>query len=218
MNCAIVLAAGESRRMGVPKLLLPFGKTTVIGHVVDQLLESVIDKVYVVAGCEAHRIAEELSGRPVAVVINPDYQAGMLSSVRCGLRALPRSCEVILVALGDQPAVTSTLVDRLVRAFTTTDKGILVPLHAGRRGHPVLFSERYRSEVLTRYDDVGLRGLLQAHADDVFELGVSTPAVLSDMDRPDDYRRELALYKERKERGEKRRSPDRGAGGETRLD
>ncbi len=200
MSCAIVLAAGESRRMGAPKMLLPFGKTTVIGHVVDQLLKSVIDEVYVVAGHQASRVTEELSGRPVSVVINPDYRAGMLSSVRCGLRALRPACEPILVALGDQPAITSSLIDRLAQAFTATDRGIVVPLYRGQRGHPLLFSQRYCKQILTRYDDVGLRGLLYAHPDDVLEYRVSTPAVLSDIDDPEDYRRELDSHRRKAKR------------------
>jgi molybdenum cofactor cytidylyltransferase len=191
MICAIVLAAGESRRMGSHKLLLPFGSTTVIAHIVDQLLRSVVNKVLVVVGHDEERVAEQLPGSSVEVVTNPNYKAGMLSSVRCGLQALPQECETVMVALGDQPAITSELVDEMVRLFSATDKGILVPLYRGRRGHPLLFSARYRDEILTRYDDVGLRGLLRAHPDDVLDLEVSTPAVLSDMDYPEDYRREL---------------------------
>ncbi len=191
MICAIVLAAGESRRMGSHKLLLPFGSTTVIAHIVDQLLGSVVNKVLVVVGHGEERVAEQLSRSSVEIVTNSNYSTGMLSSVRCGLQALPQECETVMVALGDQPAITSELVDEMVRLFSATDKGILVPLYRGRRGHPLLFAARYRDEILTRYDDVGLRGLLRAHPDDVLDLEVSTPAVLSDMDYPEDYRREL---------------------------
>ena len=194
MICAIVLAAGESRRMGAQKLLLPFGGKTVIAHVVDELLRSDIDAVYVVVGHEGNRITEELSGRSVTIVTNPNYKLGMLSSVRCGLQALPQKCEKVLVALGDQPAITSELVNQIVQSSSTTDKGILVPLYRGKRGHPILFSTRYRDEIMTSFDNVGLRGLLQAHPDDILELTVSTPAVLSDIDSPDDYRRELASF------------------------
>ena len=201
MICAILLAAGESRRMGSQKLLLPFGSSTVIAHIVDQLLRSLVDKVFVVLGHDAERIAEELSGRPINVVPNPNYKTGMLSSVRCGLQALPQQCEAVMVMLGDQPAITSELVDEMVRSFTSADKGILVPLYRGKRGHPILFSEHYRNEILTRYDNVGLRGLLHAHPDDIFELGVSAPRVLSDMDFPEDYRRELAALDENTEKG-----------------
>jgi len=193
MICAIVLAAGESRRMGVQKLLLPFGSTTVIAHIVAQLLHSVIDEVLVVVGHDGGKLVEALSGCPVTIVANPDYQSGMLSSVRCGLRALPPQCHAVMVALGDHPAITTKLIDDLVQAFTMNDKGIVVPVFRNKRGHPILFSPtRYRDEILTHYDDTGLRGLLHAHPDDVFELPASTEAVLFDMDYPEDYRRQLA--------------------------
>ncbi len=188
---AVVLAAGLSTRMGTQKMLLPFGGDTVIGHVVDQLLASALAQVAVVVGHEGDRVAEALAGRPVHVVVNERYADGMLSSVRCGLRALG-PCEGVLVALGDQPSITTTLVDELVAAYPCCGLGILVPLYEGRRGHPVLFADRYREEVLTNFDDVGLRGLMQAHPDDVAELPVADEAVLSDMDYPEDYRRELA--------------------------
>ena len=194
MICAIVLAAGESRRMGSQKLLLPFGKTTVIGHVVDRLLRSELDGVYVVVGHEGNRISEELSGRSGTIVTNPDYKLGMLSSVRRGLRALPQQCDKVFVVLGDQPAITAELVNRMVQSSSTTDKRILVPLYRGKRGHPILFSTRYRDEIMTSFDNAGLRGLLQSHPDDILELNVSTPAVLSDIDSPDDYRRALASF------------------------
>jgi molybdenum cofactor cytidylyltransferase len=191
MICAIVLAAGESRRMGSHKLLLPFGSTTVIVHIVDQLLRSVVNNVLVVVGHDEERVVEQLPGSSVEVVTNPNYRTGMLSSVRCGLQALPQACQAVMVALGDQPALTSELVDEMVRSYSATDKGILVPVYSGRRGHPLLFSAHYRYEILTHYDDVGLRGLMRAHPDDVLDLDVSTPGVLSDMDYPEDYRREL---------------------------
>ena len=200
MIYAVILAAGESHRMGAQKLLLPFGGVTVIEHIIDQLLNSAVDKVFVVTGHESNRIADQISSRAVTVVNNPDYQKGMLSSVRCGLGALPAECEKVLVALGDQPAITTELVNEMIGSLTTTDKGIMVPVYNGRRGHPILFSVRYCQEIRTHYDEVGLRGLMRAHPDDVFELEVSTATVLSDMDYPEDYRRELKLM-EKKQNG-----------------
>jgi len=180
--------------MGVPKQLLPWRTTTVLGEVLDQLGRSTLDEIYVVLGHEGERVAAELAGRRIHLLTNPDYHCGMLSSVRCGLRALPPTCEAVMVVLGDQPAITAELIDILINAFRSADKGILVPLHDGKRGHPLLFSARYRQEILSCYDAVGLRGLLLAHPDDVCELGVSTAAVLSDIDNPDDYRRELERW------------------------
>jgi molybdenum cofactor cytidylyltransferase len=204
MICAIVPAAGQSRRMGTAKQLLPWGSTTLLGHVVDQLCRSTVDQVYVVVGHEAKRIADALAGQPVRIVTNPDRDGDMLSSVRCALAELPPQCEAVLLALGDQPAITTELVDALIRAFasegSTAGKGIVVPTYDAKRGHPLLFSARYREEILHQYDDLGLRGLLQAHADDVYELSVSNPAVLADIDNPADYAREVARITSRENR------------------
>jgi len=191
MICAVVLAAGLSRRMGAQKLLLPFGGKTVISHIVDQLLASTVDEVHVVVGHQAERISAELSGWAVSIVNNPNYKSGMLSSVRCGLQNLPENCRAVLVVLGDQPSITTKLIDKMLRSFAKTEKSILVPLHKGKRGHPILFSSHYRDEILTHYGDVGLRGLLHSYPDDVFELNVPTSSVLFDMDYPEDYRREF---------------------------
>jgi len=196
MICAVVLAAGLSRRMGVQKLLLPFGGKTVIAHIVDQLLASTVDEVYVVVGHHAENIRAELSGRLVLVVNNPNYKSGMLSSVRCGLANLPEKCRAVMVLLGDQPSVTTGLVDQMLQTFATTEKSILVPLYKGKRGHPILFSSHYRDEILTHYSDVGLRGLLHSHPNDIYELAVSNASVLCDMDYPEDYRRELGSHEQ----------------------
>jgi molybdenum cofactor cytidylyltransferase len=193
MICAILPSAGQSRRMGVHKQLLPLAGTTVIGHIVDQLLRSKVDEVHVVVGHEADQIRRALSGRPVRIAVNPDYeQTDMLASIRCGLRTLPEACRAILVALGDQPAITPELIDAMIDSFSTCGKGIVVPVYNGKRGHPLLLDVRYRREILTGCDQVGLRGLLRAHAEDIFSLAVADARALGDMDYPQDYRRELA--------------------------
>jgi len=199
MICAIVLGAGLSSRMGAQKLLLPFGGKTVVSHIVDQLLASTVGKVHVVVGHQAERISAELSGRAVSIVNNPNYTSGMLSSVRCGLQNLPEKCRAVMVVLGDQPSVTTELIDQMLQSFAATEKSILVPLYKGKRGHPILFSSHYRDEILTQYGDVGLRGLLHGHSEDTFELAVSSASVLCDMDCPDDYRREIGLNEQNME-------------------
>ncbi len=198
MICAIVLAAGESRRMGTQKLLLDYDGKSVIRHIVDQITASIVESVYVVTGHDCDHVTKELSGSPASVVINDNYKLGMLSSLRCGISAIPGKFEAVLVALGDQPAVTSKLINEILEAYSKTDKGIVVPAYQGRRGHPVIVSIKYKDHILTRYDDVGLRGLLHEHSDDVFKLTVSTPDVCSDMDVPADYKRQLDLLKKKK--------------------
>jgi molybdenum cofactor cytidylyltransferase len=198
MICAVVLAAGESRRMGTQKLLLDYGGKSVIRHIVDQITASIVENVYVVTGHDSDQVTKELSDSPASVVINDNYKLGMLSSLRCGISATPEKCQAVLVALGDQPAITSKLINEIVEAYRNTDKGIVVPTYQGKRGHPVIVSMKYEDHILTRYDDVGLRGLLHEHSDDVFELTVSTPDVCSDMDIPADYKRQLDLMKKKK--------------------
>lgn len=204
MISAIILAAGLSKRMGAQKLLLPFDGGTVIGRIAGEILRSrKIARAFVVVGADGARVADALENATVlrnadrtrdffSFVTNPDPAGDMLSSVRCGLRALPPDCEAVLVALGDQPSIAAELVARMVRAFCGSGRGIIVPAFGGKRGHPLLFAARYCEEILTQYDDLGLRGLLQAHPKDVFELPADTAGVLSDMDYPEDYLRELS--------------------------
>jgi molybdenum cofactor cytidylyltransferase len=180
--------------MGKQKMLLPFRGSTVIAHIVDTLLSSAVERTYVVVGYRAEDIALALSGRAVSIVTNSDFDAGMLSSVRSGLQALPRECTGVLIALGDQPRIRKELVNDMAQAFLVSRRRIVVPVAGGQRGHPLLFSAEYRAEIAQCYGDVGLRGLLLAHPDDVFELAASSDAVLSDMDDPDDYRREREAF------------------------
>jgi len=182
--------------MGTQKVLLPFAGKTIIEHIVDQLLAADLERVLVVVGYQAERVIGQLAQRDVSVVANPDYQVGMLSSIRCGFAALPEHCKAALVALGDQPTIEANLVNRMLGAFAETGKGLVVPVYRGKRGHPTLVSTSYRDEIMTGYDKVGLRGLLHAHPDDVFELAVTTPAILCDMDDPQDYQQGLTRFEE----------------------
>ncbi len=195
---AIVLAAGRSRRMGTQKLLLPYGGKTVIAHIVNELNESGVASVLVVVGPHGKLIAEQAARCGAAFVINTDEHAEMLSSVRCGLVALD-PCEAVLFVLGDQPSIASQLVDKMIDAYAEVGRGIIVPVYNGRRGHPLLVSTHYIDEILHCYDDRGLRGLLEAHPEEVYEIPVPSDGVLSDMDVPADYRREIARLEENRE-------------------
>jgi molybdenum cofactor cytidylyltransferase len=191
MNCAIVLAAGRSRRMGAPKLVLPFAGSTVVARVVDAMLGAPVDAVVVVIRPGDTRVRGALVARCVVFVENPEPEGDMLSSVRCGLRALPSAAEAVLVSPGDQPSLKPGLIREMLLAFRANDRGILVPVHRGRRGHPLVFAARFREELLTSHDGTGLRGLLQTHPADVLEWPTPDAVVLEDLDTPDDYRKAM---------------------------
>ena len=198
MIIAIVPAAGQSRRMGVQKQLLPFAGTTVIGHIVDELQRSRIDEVCVVAGHQADRLRQALEGRAVRIVVNPDYErTDMLASIRCGLAAMPADCRAVLVALGDQPAITAELVDAMIDCFSSGEPG---NRRAGSR-RPAGASALARRTVPQRNPDRlrsgrPARSAGRARRRRVRASGVDS-AVLSDMDYPEDYQRELARLKEK---------------------
>ncbi|HEY2827775.1 MAG TPA: nucleotidyltransferase family protein [Pirellulales bacterium] len=188
---AIILAAGRSRRMGTQKLLLPWDGKTIIEYIVDQISAAGLNPIVVVIGGDAaadtSAITQVLASRQVVLVHNPDRDAEMLTSVRCGLSALPTDCHAALIALGDQPTIRTGLIQQLVEAYESSGHGIVMPAFLGKRGHPTILSAGYFREVLTQYDGVGLRGLLDAHPKDVHEFSVSNPDVLADMDYPDEY-------------------------------
>jgi len=198
---AVVLAAGESRRMGTQKLLLPFGDTTVIGAVVRSATDSCAERVLVVLGADLDRVRAEIeperpSGRTIearrtagiAFTVNADYLSGMLSSIQAGFRALPPDAEAAVVMLGDQPFLSNRVVDAVIAAFRESGKGVVVPAFQGRRGHPVLVDMRYRDEVLGLDPADGLRRLMRAHPGDIEEVEVDDAGILRDLDTPEDYK------------------------------
>ena len=189
MISAIVLAAGESRRMGEAKQLLPWEGKTVLGHVLDTLLSSSVQEVILVLGHEAERVLEKVAIREIKVVFNPDYQKGMSASLRRGLLAMNPSAEAFLVFLADQPAITPEIIDQLIDSFRRArpGKSIVVPSFGGRRGHPVLFGRKYREEFGGLTGEVGGREILARHPEDILELEMDTDAVLTDLDTPEDY-------------------------------
>ena len=187
MIWAVVLAAGESKRMGRPKQLLPYGPSTILENVLDKALASPVDGTLVVLGAAAERIAPLLSKRPVETVLNPDFRSGMLSSVRCGLRALPGSARAALIFLGDQPEVSPATARLVIEEYRRTARGIVLPVHRRRGGHPLLIDLKYRGEIGLLSAGIGLRELLSRHPDDTLRIEVDDPGVSLDIDTPEDY-------------------------------
>jgi len=197
MITAIVLAAGESKRMGRPKMLLSYGKKTIIETVIDNVIQSKVDKVLVVLGSDRKKIERKIKDYPdIEIAFNPDYSKGMLSSVQTGFQSLARGTQGVMVLLGDQPSISTAVINNIIDAFKTRKKGIILPVYKKDRGHPVLIDIKYRREVEKLSPEVGLRGLVYGHPEDVLEVAVEDPEILQDIDDMKDYKREL------KDRGE----------------
>ncbi len=190
----IILAAGMSTRMGQLKQLLPLGGRAAIEWIAE-VVGRRLDEVVVVLGHRAAEIAPVLAAYPVRWVINADYQTGMLSSMQCGVRAVDRTADY-LICLGDQPRLSGAVVEQVLQARKQIGAGIIIPTANGKRGHPVLIRNTYRAKILGLPLDVGLNAVTRGHPEDTCELPVAEAAILTDMDTPADYQRELAHWPE----------------------
>jgi molybdenum cofactor cytidylyltransferase len=184
---AVILAAGESRRMGTQKLLLPFGDTTVVGAVARTAQASRAGGTIVVLGADRDAVRGELADRGVGFAVNEDFRLGMLSSVQAGFRALPAGARAAVVMLGDQPFLAAGVVDAVIAAYEESGRGLVIPTFGGRRGHPVLIDLKYRDEVLGLEPADGLRRLMRAHPGDIREVEAGDANILRDLDTPEDY-------------------------------
>ncbi len=193
MISAIVLAAGEAKRMGRNKMLLPWQGKTLLEQVLGALLHSQVDEIILVLGHEAGRIREKISARGIKIAINPVYQEGMSASLRYGLSIMDKAAEAFLVALGDQPGIRKETINQLIDAFhrTLPRKNIVLPTYRSKPGHPVLFGIQYREAMAGLSGDVGGRQILIDHPEDILALEMDTDEVLQDIDTPEDYREYL---------------------------
>ena len=148
MISAILLAAGQAKRMGELKQLMPFGQSTIVGQAVDNLLGSAVDEVIVVVGYKAEDVMKAIVTKPIKLVINPDYEQGMGTSIIAGLKSVHSGVQGVMLAMGDQPLVDSQTINRLIEEFYNHDKGIAVPTYQGRRGHPIIFAIKYKEQML----------------------------------------------------------------------
>jgi molybdenum cofactor cytidylyltransferase len=184
---AVILAAGCSTRMGGPnKLLADLGGKPMLRIVTERVLASKVSSVTVVTGHQAAEVESALAGLKVKFVRNPDFFAGLASSVKAGIAAVPANADGVVVCLGDMPRIDARLVDRLIEAFAP-DRGhlIAVPVSDSRRGNPVLWSRRFFGELMKLDGDIGARNLIAAHAEAVVEVQVEGRGAFLDVDTPE---------------------------------
>lgn len=187
---AVVLAAGESSRMGQTKQLLPWGDTTVLGQTIRNLKETAVYDILVISGHEANKVEMIALREGVPASRNRKYAAGeMISSLQTAVRQLPDRVTAVLVVLADQPMVAPEVVDQLLFAYWQGKGSLIAPVFDGRRGNPVLIGREHFAELLALTPDQAPRTLLQRYPANLHLVSVSSAAVLHDLDSPEDYER-----------------------------
>lgn len=187
---AIILAAGQSKRMGQPKMLLPWGGTTVLGQVIETIQRAGMENILVIAGGAREKVDEIVTRYAVRSTQNADYAKGaMLSSLQTGLRVLRAnpSASAALICLGDQPQVEERSVRAVVEAFEARKSSLVVPSYQMRRGHPWLVARSLWDEILSMSLDESPREFLNRHAAEIEYVSINNASILSDLDTFEDY-------------------------------
>jgi molybdenum cofactor cytidylyltransferase len=194
MISAIILAAGESKRMGEQKLLMKWGDSSVIEHVLRVFLQAGVDEIAVITGSHRDEIEKVVSAlkkiHPVKCVFNENFSSGeMLSSIQCGLRELASGrARAAMIGLGDQPQVRERSVRMVCETFRETGSPLVVPSFNKRRGHPWLVERTLWKNILAMRTPQTPRDFLNFHADQIEYVDVDDAGILADLDTPDQYR------------------------------
>jgi len=196
MIAAIVLSAGESRRMGTSKALLPIKGKPFIEQIIDHLQASKVGKIIVVLGYNPEEIQGKIHHLNVTALVNKDYSRGQLSSLVTALRSLGteksrEKIDGVLVHLVDHPFLDPSLINEMIDQFYTSKKLIVVPSYRGKRGHPVIFSRVLFSEFLNAPLDQGAKPVVHAHRSETLEIPTEDEGVVIDLDTPEEYRNRL---------------------------
>lgn len=191
MISAVLLAAGESRRMGEFKQLLTLDGKTFIERCVDNLLATRVGEIVVVTGHREQDIRRAVENRPIRFAHNADYREGMSSSLKCGVRSLSKDARACLIALVDQPQISVDIFNRVIQEYETDQPLIVIPTCEGRNGHPIILDLKLKEEILSMDPAQGLRQVVHAHSSEIRRVEVAQESVLMDFDLPEDYRRAL---------------------------
>ncbi len=189
----ILLAAGASQRMGQNKQLLPVPDEPAIRFCIRQILDAGLETLVVVLGANREKIRPVLADLPVTIAVNTRSDSHMAESVSCGLSEMPDPVTGIMIALCDHPLVSSTTYAALKALYHQTPDSILLPVYKGRGGHPTVFP---RVLCNAAHDNIPLNRVVHRHADRICRMPVDDPAIVLDMDTPDDYQRVLSLATE----------------------
>ena len=199
MISAVILAAGESRRMGKQnKLLLPVGGEALLVKLVKSVCDSDVGQVLVVIGHEAEKIMRELNDFPLNFVYNPNFSEGMTTSIKSGVKEVSPDCDGILICLADMPFIKAPEINKLIHAYVKNrikeKRLIVVPVFQGQRGNPVLFSSEFRNDILEHKKESGCKGVIINNSKYVKEIEMDDDNMLLDVDTLEDYQRATEAF------------------------
>jgi len=186
---AVILAAGMSKRMGVPKQLLRLGETTLLEHALNNVRQSRVQEIILVLGHQAETIRKQLPLDNVKVIINPAFQEGMGASLRAGISALSPQAQGALVVLADQPFIRPSTLDRLIAKHSELKPQIVIPTYRGFRGNPVLLDRSVFPELAGLAGDVGCRAIFGDHTENILKVEVEDVGILLDADSEADLKK-----------------------------
>jgi molybdenum cofactor cytidylyltransferase len=184
---AVVLAAGMSRRMGTPKQLLRIGGKTILERTLKNVRASNVDELILVLGHAADEVQKTIATPGLKIVINPDYQEGMGTSLRSGLAEVSADAKAAIIVLADQPWISSETLNRLIECHQERKPQIIIPTYKGFRGNPVLLDRSVFTEVQALNGDVGCRAIFGDHTEGILKFPVDDPGILKDIDSRDDF-------------------------------
>jgi molybdenum cofactor cytidylyltransferase len=187
MLAAVILSGGASSRMGSPKALLPYQGRPFLDHLLEATHHPMISVRRVVLGPHAEPIAKAVHLNADEIVINPDWEAGQLTSIHAALKSFPGGLDGLILCLVDHPLISGALIGELINAFYSSHELIVVPTFLGRRGHPVVFSAKLFSELMAAPLDVGARSVVWAHRADVREFPTNEEGCVLNLNDPETF-------------------------------
>jgi CTP:molybdopterin cytidylyltransferase MocA len=191
MLAAVILAAGESRRMGSPKALLPYRGRPFLQHLIEVTRHEKVGVQRVVLGADVKEIRDALRLDAADVVVNARWSEGQLSSIQVGVRALPEGTDGMLLCPVDHPMVSAGLVAELIAKFYASKRAIVLPTYQGKRGHPVIFASKLYAELLEAPAEKGARAVVWAHAEEVLEVPTGEEGVVLNLNDPETLRKAM---------------------------
>ncbi len=202
MIYGIILAAGEGKRMGKVKLTLPLGNKKLIEWVLRAVKLTPLDKYFLVVRPEDKEIIRTGEKWGAEIVFNPECKSGMSSSIQKALSLIPsEGVEGFFLILGDQPLITSRIINKLIKSFSPGKGEIVVPYFKNKRGNPVLFDICWKDELMAVTGDVGGRVLIKAHPEKIKRVNISDETILFDIDREEDYEKMKNIFDSLHKRG-----------------